>query len=109
MDGGGSFLCVIRILDHEDSGQHEAIRGLFQELLCAALSADLASVLFVVTLHVCHCPLRAPVGSSRRVRTTVIAVVGISHFSAKFPNSDSNHGHRSAWRYLVARCGGTIL
>src|SRR5208282_109029 len=102
MDGSGSLLCAVRILDHGDSGRHEEIRGLFQEFLCPALSPHLATVLFGAAFYVRDCPVAASTCRSQRVRCTVVAVVGLSTFPSEFPGSDSNSSHGALGCHLVA-------
>src|ERR1700675_2917473 len=109
MDGSGPFLCAVRTPDHGDPPRHEAKGWVFQEFLCPALSADLASILLGPSFHVCDCSASASIRSPNRIRSALGALVVLSAVSPKFPRAGSGHGHRTLGCHLVPRCRGTVL
>src|SRR5579863_3438068 len=109
MDGSGFVLCLVRLSDHGDSARYETIGGLLSEFLCPPLSANLASLLCGAAFHVCGRTDPASVGWPRRVRSTIVAVVGLSVFRSEFSNPESHDGHGLVGCHVVTRGRGAVL
>src|SRR5437899_2064455 len=107
MDGSGSLLRALGVPDHRHSAGFEILRRLFPELLCPAVPANLAALLFRVDRNVCDSPATAPSGYSGTFSAS-LALVVVPALLAEFSRTRACAG---CWapRGVVVAGGGRIV